>query len=403
MRYGFTTGSCAAAAAKAAAWMLLTGKEKQTITISTPKGIAYTAQLEETERMQERVSCAVRKDSGDDPDITNGVLVCAAVSCLPAVLQSDDCNQNEDGSIRKDQIGNEGPKKQTKDGSIIIKGGEGIGRVTCPGLEQPVGAAAINRVPREMIQREVQEVCRLADYNGSLLVEISIPGGRELAAKTFNPRLGIVDGLSVLGTSGIVEAMSSKALLDTIRVELRVKRAAGLRKIAVSPGNYGQDYLRRNWNYDLDKSVKCSNFIGDTLDMAAEEGFEEVLLLGHIGKLIKLSGGIMNTHSKEGDCRMELLAAAAIRAGVPERLLPCLLNCLTTEQAVALLGSCGKQEEVMRIVMEQAMFYLKKRAAGRLEVQCMMYSQEAGELARSEGAAAVLAYLTKQETAEMFD
>lgn len=384
MRYGFTTGSCAAAAAKAAAWMLLTGKEKQTITISTPKGIAYTAQLEETERMQERVSCAVRKDSGDDPDITNGVLVCAAVSCLPAVLQSDDCNQNEDGSI-------------------IIKGGEGIGRVTCPGLEQPVGAAAINRVPREMIQREVQEVCRLADYNGSLLVEISIPGGRELAAKTFNPRLGIVDGLSVLGTSGIVEPMSSKALLDTIRVELRVKRAAGLRKIAVSPGNYGQDYLRRNWNYDLDKSVKCSNFIGDTLDMAAEEGFEEVLLLGHIGKLIKLSGGIMNTHSREGDCRMELLVAAAIRADVPKELLPCLLNCLTTEQAVKLLAGCGKQEEVMRLVMEQAMFYLKKRAAGRLGVQCMMYSQEAGELARSEGAAAVLAYLTGQETAEMID
>lgn len=384
MRYGFTTGSCAAAAAKAAAWMLLTGKEKQTITISTPKGIAYTAQLEETERMQERVSCAVRKDSGDDPDITNGVLVCAAVSCLPAVLQSDDCNQNEDGSI-------------------IIKGGEGIGRVTCPGLEQPVGAAAINRVPREMIQREVQEVCRLADYNGGLLVEISIPGGRELAAKTFNPRLGIVDGLSVLGTSGIVEPMSSKALLDTIRVELRVKRAAGLRKIAVSPGNYGQDYLRRNWNYDLDKSVKCSNFIGDTLDMAAEEGFEEVLLLGHIGKLIKLSGGIMNTHSREGDCRMELLAAAAIREGVPERLLPCLLDCITTEQAVKLLAGCGKQEEVMRLVMEKAMFYLKKRAAGRLEVQCMMYSQEAGELARSDGAAAVLAYLTGQETAEMID
>lgn len=384
MRYGFTTGSCAAAAAKAAAWMLLTGEEKQTITISTPKGISYTAQLEETERTQERVSCAVRKDSGDDPDITNGVLVYAAVSCIPTVLQSDDCNQNEDGSI-------------------IIKGGEGIGRVTCPGLEQPVGAAAINRVPREMIQREVQEVCRLADYNGSLLVEISIPGGRELAAKTFNPRLGIADGLSVLGTSGIVEPMSSKALLDTIRVELRVKRAAGLRKIAVSPGNYGQDYLRRNWNYDLDKSVKCSNFIGDTLDMAAEEGFEEVLLLGHIGKLIKLSGGIMNTHSREGDCRMELFAAAAIRADVPKELLPCLLNCLTTEQAVKLLADCGKQEEVMRLVMEKAMFYLKKRAAGRLEVQCMMYSQEAGELARSDGAAAVLAYLTGQETAEMID
>lgn len=371
--------------------MLLTGKDKQTITISTPKGISYTAKLEETQREQERVSCAVRKESGDDPDITNGVLVCAAVSCLPAGLRTEggNKNRNEGGNMTEDRI--------------IIEGGEGVGRVTCPGLEQPVGAAAINRVPREMIQREVLEVCRLADYTGGLLVEIFIPQGRELAVKTFNPRLGIAGGLSVLGTSGIVEPMSSKALLDTIRIELRVKRAAGLRKIAVSPGNYGLDYLRRCWNYDLDKSVKCSNFIGDTLDMAAQEGFEEVLLLGHIGKLIKLSGGIMNTHSKEGDCRMELFAAAAIRAGVPQRLLPCLLNCLTTEQAVALLADCGKQEEVMRLVMEKAMFYLRKRAAGRVEVQCMMYSQEAGELARSEGAAAMLADLARQEAAGTID
>lgn len=161
--------------------------------------------------------------------------------------------------------------------------------------------------------------------------------------KTFNPRLGIVGGISILGTSGIVEPMSSQALLDTIRVELRQKYAMGKDIVAVSPGNYGLDYMKRAYHFDLDTSVKCSNYIGQTIDMACETGFHKMLLTGHIGKLVKVAGGIMNTHSKEGDCRMELLVAAAVRQHVPVEYLEAILGCVTTEEAVKILDTCGKR------------------------------------------------------------
>ena len=174
-------------------------------------------------------------------------------------------------------------------------------------------------------------MCALTDYAGSLLVEISVQGGEELAQKTFNPRLGIVGGISILGTTGIVEPMSSQALLDTIYVELKQKREEGHRFAAISPGNYGLEYMKRAYGFDLDRSVKCSNFIGKTMDMAVELGFEAVLLTGHIGKLVKLSGGIMDTHSREADARMELLMAAAYRAGCAPDTLGKILDCLVTE------------------------------------------------------------------------
>ena len=185
------------------------------------------------------------------------------------------------------------------------------------------------------------------DYQGILQVEISVPGGEELAQQTFNPRLGIVGGISILGTSGIVEPMSNQAILDTIRVELNQRKAQGYDYVAVSPGNYGLDYMKKVYHYDLNRSVKCSNFIGQAIDMAVELGFQRMLLTGHIGKLIKVAGGIMNTHSREGDCRMELLTAFA--------------------------------------AMERIFYYLNKRAGGKMQVECLMYANEFGELAESEG------------------
>lgn len=362
MRYGFTTGSCAAAAAKAAAYMLLTGKKKTQITIETPKGIPYTARILQIERTENSVSCAVRKDGGDDPDITTGALVFARVS-----------------------IGNQALTDEKEDLQIQIDGGIGVGRVTRPGLDQPVGNAAINRVPREMITKEVQQVCRVADYQGTLQVVISVPEGEKLAEHTFNPRLGITGGISILGTSGIVEPMSTRAILDTIRVELRQRKALGFDYVAVSPGNYGLDFLKNAYGYDLDRSVKCSNFIGDTLDMAVEEGFRKLLLTGHIGKLIKVAGGIMNTHSREADCRMELLVAFAVRCSVKQEALQKILDCVTTEEAVHILQQEGKLEAVMDYAMKRILFYLNKRAKDQLQIDCIMYSNEFGELAKSEG------------------
>ena len=354
MRHGFTTGSCAAASAKAAAYMLLTGKQKEQIIIETPKGLPYKAEILDISRTENEVSCAVEKDGGDDPDITTGTRIYAKV-------------------------------RYSEESGITIDGGTGVGRVTKPGLDQPAGNAAINHVPREMIQKEVLEVCEAVDYRGGLSVEISVPEGEKLAKNTFNPRLGIVGGISILGTTGVVEPMSSQALLDTIRVELTQRRALGYDYVAVTPGNYGQDYIKRTYEYDLDQSVKCSNFIGQTIDMAVELGFQKLLLTGHIGKLIKVAGGIMNTHSREADCRMELLAAFAVKNRVDIETVNQILECVTTEEAVRLLKESGRLQDVMQNVMERICYYLEKRADGKMEIDCEIYANEFGELAKSKG------------------
>ena len=206
LRLGYTTGSCAAAAAKAAAWMLLTGKRKERISILTPKGVVLELAVLDIAMTQQRVSCAIQKDSGDDPDVTNGTLIYAEVS-------------------------------RSQEPGVFIEGGTGVGRVTKPGLDQPVGNAAINSVPRRMIQENLLEVMGLTDYSGGLNVVISVPDGERLASKTFNPRLGIVNGISILGTTGIVEPMSEKALVDTIGVELRQRRQSGAEYALLTPGN----------------------------------------------------------------------------------------------------------------------------------------------------------------------
>ncbi len=357
MQYGFTTGSCAAAASKAAAYMLLTGKLKNEISIETPKGIIYNAKLMDINRSENEVSCAVIKDGGDDPDITTGAYIYAKVSIV------DGHGQN-----------------------ILIDGGVGVGRVTKPGLDQPIGNAAINHVPREMIEKEVLEVVKLTGYSGNLKIIISVPTGEELARQTFNPRLGIVGGISILGTSGIVEPMSTKAIIETIKVELNQRRVQGYDYVAVSPGNYGLDFMKNTYGYDLDRSVKCSNFIGDTIDMAVELGFNKLLLTGHIGKLIKVAGGIMNTHSNEADCRMELLAAFSVKADVDSEKIKKLLDCVTTEDAVHILDDAGKLQPIMDNVAERICYYLDRRAKGKLKTDCIIYTNEYGELAKSKGA-----------------
>jgi len=361
MRFGFTTGSCSAAAAKAAAFMLISGTKKEKITITTPKGIDFNAEIINIEISENKVSCSVIKDGGDDPDVTTGLHITATV------LYDDTASER-----------------------IVIDGGEGVGKVTKPGLDQPVGNYAINSVPREMIIKEVTEVLELLDCKRPLKVIISAPGGEEVALRTFNPRLGIVGGISILGTSGIVEPMSTKALLDTIRVELNQKKALGKKKVVIAPGNYGLDFMKDNFDYDLDEAVKCSNYIGDTLDMVANLGFSDVLLCGHIGKLIKVSGGIMNTHSKEADCRMELMAAAAIKASASQELLNEILDCVSTDAAYNLIKGKGIHMQVMENVMRQIDFYLKRKAADRFNIECIVFSNENGLLGTTDKAIELL-------------
>ncbi|MCR5356373.1 MAG: cobalt-precorrin-5B (C(1))-methyltransferase CbiD [Lachnospiraceae bacterium] len=376
MKKGFTTGSCAAAAARAAAEMLFTKKMVDKVSIETPAGVVYDAKIEDAYIADADnpgahisgayasdggyASCAVRKYSGDDPDVTNNMLIYAKASFVK--------DENTD---------------------VIIKGGQGIGTVTRPGLDRPVGDVAINTVPRMMIDKEVHAVMDAHECADSVCIEIYAPEGEKIATSTFNPRLGIKGGISIIGTTGIVEPMSTRALIDTIRVELNQKKQMGLDTAVVSPGNYGLDFMKNRFGYDLDKAVKCSNFIGETIDIAKELGYEALLLVGHVGKLIKVSGGIMNTHSKEADCRMELMAAAAVKAGAGSDVAAAILDCVSTEEAYGIMLNAGIEKESFRHVMERISFYLNKRA-GEMKTGCIVYSNEYGLLGMTDGAERML-------------
>ena len=309
MRCGYTTGSCAAGAAKAASEMLLTGKPVESVHLDTPKGIRLTLEILDIQFGAGFAKCAVQKDSGDDPDITNGILVYA--------------------TAEKTDVG------------IFVDGGEGVGRVTKEGLDQPVGAAAINSTPRRMIREAVEAVCAAQGYAGGMKITISIPDGAALAKKTFNPRIGIVGGISVIGTTGIVEPMSNAALVDTIRLELSVLSAAGAKGVLLCPGNYGEVFARETLGLDMRRQVSVSNFIGDGVEAAVSHGFERILLVGHIGKLVKLGIGLHNTHSAYGDGRMETLIACALQCGGDVGLLKDIQNCVTTDAALEAIDSRG--------------------------------------------------------------
>ncbi len=379
MKNGFTTGSCAAAAAKAAALMLFEETEIKRVEIMTPAGVEYTAEVwdikkgTETDSGAPFVSCAVRKYSGDDPDITNNMLIYARViraetGIRPIPAHTPDAHPGK--SVFGQSYG---------EGRVYIEGGTGIGKVTRPGLDRKVGEAAINTVPRRMIEQEIRAVTEEYEYRGDIKVIISAPEGERIAAKTFNPKLGIEGGISIIGTTGIVEPMSTKAILDTIKVELNQLLATGEKTAIVSPGNYGLDFMKARYGYDLDRAVKCSNYIGETIDMACSMGFESLLLTGHVGKLIKLSGGIMNTHSKEGDCRMELMAASAVRAGADRDTVILILDSLSTEEAYQHMIDHNIEKECFSYIMEKISYYLQKRAVS-MKTECIVYSNKYGLL-----------------------
>lgn len=359
LRFGYTTGSCAAAASKAAARMLLEGSREESVELMTPKGILLNLPVEEITAGEGFVSCAVRKDSGDDPDITNGILIFSKVEF-------------------------------SKTPGITLEGGYGVGRVTKPGLECPVGAPAINRVPREMITAAVRAMQEESGNFAGLKVTISIPEGERLAKRTFNPRLGIVGGLSVLGTSGIVEPMSEAALVDTIRVEMKQLAASGRKMAVVTPGNYGEDFMKEVLHADLSGAVKCSNFVGETLDMAGEFGFQKVLLIGHIGKFVKLAAGIMNTHSRYADGRMEVMGVHAALCGAGRELVAKLMDCITTDDALDVLEQAGLLEETLSSILRKIDFHLKARSHGDYQVEAVIFSNKRGLLGMTAGAEGML-------------
>lgn len=359
LRTGYTTGSCAAAAAKAAAHMLVSGEVIGEVSLMTPADIRLYLEVEDIVKEKNYVSCAIRKDSGDDPDVTNGILVYARVT-----FAQDDVVKSK----------------------VILEAGEGIGRVTQKGLEQSIGDPAINLVPRRMIREAVEEELQKAGIDRGVRVMIWVPDGAEIAKKTFNPKLGIEGGISILGTTGIVEPMSEKALTDTIFVEMKVRRENGMDYCYVVPGNYGSDFLHDTLGYQEDAAVKCSNYVGEVIDDAVRLQMKGILLVGHVGKFIKLAAGIMNTHSRQADGRMEILAAHAAMAGGSRELICQLMECITTTAALELLEKEGILKEVMSTVMIKIEEHLKHRAGDGLEIGAVMFSKEMGILGKTSDA-----------------
>ena len=359
LRCGYTTGSCAAAASKAAAEALLTGQEVKIAEILTPNGKLLRLGIEKCVLSRESALCSVIKDSGDDPDITNGIEVCAEV--------------------------------ELAESGVEICGGKGVGTVTKAGLDQPVGASAINSVPRKMIARALDEVAEMHEYRGGFRVVISVPEGEVLAGKTFNPRIGIVGGISIIGTTGIVEPMSSAALIETIRTEANIRRAEGRKTLLLTVGNYSEHFIAENRPELGEQCVMCSNFIGDAIDIGVSLGFEDILIFGHIGKLVKLGSGIMNTHSSYADGRIETLIACGVLAGVDGALLRRLSDCATTDAALDILYENGAAQPLLDVLTERIHGYLQARAKGGAKVGAVIFSYKNDMLLKTELADDILA------------
>ena len=338
LRCGYTTGTCAAAASKAAVAMLFKQESMDSVAITTPNQTDLIIDVLNPQFNDNVASCSIEKDGGDDPDITNGILVSSKVALLP------------DSS------------------EIIIDGGKGVGKVTKGGLDQPVGMSAINSVPRKMIKDSLNELAMQFNYSGGFHVLISVPEGEEIAKKTFNPELGIVGGISILGTTGIVEPMSAKALADSIKVEISVIAAESNESILIFLGNFGKKFTEEDLNLSTKPGIMCSNFIDVALDSSVEFGFKNILLVGHIGKFVKLGIGMFNTHSHNGDGRIETLLSCALDAGANIEILKEIQKCVTTNAVLDILYENDLLDKTMEILNERIQHNIDRRVPDDINV-----------------------------------
>ncbi len=354
LRMGYTTGTTATVASVAAGRMLLTGERVTEAKVTLPQGEEAILEIAGYRVLEDSCTCVVLKDGGDDPDITHGAEIHAKVS-----------------------LRNEG---------IEITGGTGVGIVTTDGMRCPKGEYAINPVPRKMIKENLEALSKELDYGGGFSVEISVPEGEKLAKQTYNPRLGVIGGISILGTTGIVWPMSEKALVDTIKVELDRKFSDNPDSVIIAPGNYGQDYCKNNLGIDINDAVKISNFLGEALDYISYKGFKNVLLVGHTGKLIKVAGGIMNTHSSYGDCRMEIISAYVALLGGSSGTVERILDCVTTDQAMDIVRNEPYYEKLKIKLAERVKYHLDFRLKGKTDIEFIMFTTDKTHVMESPGA-----------------
>ncbi|MBW6409234.1 cobalt-precorrin-5B (C(1))-methyltransferase CbiD [Clostridium weizhouense] len=320
LRCGYTTGACATGSSKAATMLLfnkIKDEELNEIEIDTPKGIKVQMPIDSIFVGEDFVECTILKFSGDDKDITMGIEIKAKVQRV----------DKEDKSIFSEgKIINESK-------NIILEGGVGVGKVTKEGLFVAKGEPAINPVPREMIIKEVEKIL---PKDECVRVIISVPQGVEIGKKTFNPRLGIEGGISILGTSGIVYPMSEDALKASIKLEIKQK-ALNNKRLILTFGNLGENYCKA-LGYKEDEIVICSNFIGFALESCVSYKVKEVIIVGHIGKMCKIAYGCFNTHSRVCGVRLEVIALELALLGFDISLIEKILEQKTCEGAVKFLG-----------------------------------------------------------------
>ncbi|EFV99192.1 cobalt-precorrin-6A synthase [Streptococcus australis] len=353
LRKGFTTGTCATAATAAAISMILNQDIEEKVTVSTANGVEVTMDIKDPSFGELTASAAVEKDGGDDADATHGLLIYSTVTLLP------DSND------------------------IEIDGGEGVGRVTQKGLKCDVGMAAINPTPRAMIEKTARQ---LLGTNCGAKIIISVPGGEETAKLTYNSRLGIVGGISILGTTGIVNPMSEESWKASITIELTMLYNQGYRSVVLAPGNYGEDFATNVLGIPPHRIVNMSNFVGHVLKEVQRIGFTRVLMVGHMGKFVKVAGGIFSTHSKDSDARMEIIMANLALLGAPVELLEKVDQCITTDAAGTLIEEYH-YEEVYQVLVDKMKFRSERLLRNRkpeVSIDVVTFGTEAGYLASTQ-------------------
>lgn len=353
LREGVTTGTCATACAMASALWQESGCVPAAVTVHTPAGKDVELEIIAGKYPE----CSVIKDAGDDPDVTDGCKVSAVTV-----------------------IGNE-------DGPVTYIGGAGVGKVTCPGLKVSVGEPAINPVPRQMIEQHLRQVIGSRQAQ----VTISVKDGELLAKKTFNPRLGIVGGLSILGTTGIVRPMSEEAMKASLSAELSV-RLAKTKHIVFVPGNSAEEALRTL--YGALDFVQMSNYVGYMLDEALRMSAKTILIAGFAGKLVKVAADIMNTHSHVADGRRETVCTFAALNGADSQVIQQLYDCRTIQKTIDIIKA-AKLEQIWPQLAETAAQKCVLRTGGDINIGVMLLDKDGGVLGVSKNFKQVLAAVRK--------
>jgi len=350
LRSGITTGASAAAAAQAAVIMLYRNEEIKAARIINPLGQEITVPIKSVSLYDDYAKAVVVKDGGDDPDVTNGLDIVATV--------------------------------KTYGQDIIINGGPGVGTVTKPGLQVPVGEPAINPVPREMIRAAVSSYL---PEGGGVSIEVSVPRGDEVAKKTLNPKLGITGGISILGTTGIVEPMSEEAFKRSLVPQIEMAKAQGYSTICLTPGRLGEKWAADKLGIPGEATVQMSNFVGYMLNACVRMAIKEVILVGHHSKITKVAAGCFHTHNKVADARLETLAAYAGLLGAQPSVIAALLEANTAEGALDILRD-NNLMDVIPLIAAKAARRSMEHIFGELRVGVVMFNMAGDVLAADENA-----------------